>query len=92
MTANKLGQIMPFMGKKDPDLMPAEQRDEMVDDADIDGPLLDYAQKGTKVEFLGKDKLEGTDVYKLKVTSEEMARSRPITSTPTRTWRSAVDT
>lgn len=60
--------IMPFMGKKDPDLMPAEDRDEMVDEADMDGPLVDYAQKGNKVELLGKDKLEGTDVYKLKVT------------------------
>jgi hypothetical protein len=65
--------IMPFMGKKDPDLMPAEDRDEMIDEADMDGPLVDYAQKGNKVEFLGKDKLEGTDVYKLKVTLKDGA-------------------
>jgi outer membrane lipoprotein-sorting protein len=60
--------IMPFMGKKDPDLLPAEQRDELVEDATIGGLLMDYAAKGTKVEFLGKDKLEGTDVLKLKAT------------------------
>lgn len=65
--------IMPFMGKKDPDLMPAEERDELIDEADIDGPLVDYAQKGNKVEYLGKDKLEGTDVYKLKVTLKDGA-------------------
>lgn len=63
--------ISPFMGKKDPDVLPAEERDEMSEQADIDGPLLDYAQKGNKVESLGKDKLEGTDVYKLKVTLKD---------------------
>ena len=36
--------------------------------ADIDGPLVDYSQKGHTVELLGKDKAEGTDCYKLKVT------------------------
>jgi outer membrane lipoprotein-sorting protein len=65
--------ISPFMGKKDPDVLPAEERDEMADQADIDGPLMDYAQKGNKVESLGKDKLEGTDVYKLKVTLKDGA-------------------
>ncbi|ABF42021.1 conserved hypothetical signal peptide protein [Candidatus Koribacter versatilis Ellin345] len=64
-------QIMPFMGKKDPDLMSADERDDMADSADLDGPLMDYAAKGNKVEYLGKDKLEGTDVYKLKVTLKD---------------------
>lgn len=63
--------VMPFMGKKDPDVLPAEQRDELQEDAEIGGLLLDYAQKGTKVDFLGKDKLEGTDVYKLKATLKD---------------------
>jgi len=60
-------QIMPFMGKKDPELMSADEKKEMEEDADIDGDLVDYASKGSKVELLGKDKVEGTDVYKLKV-------------------------
>lgn len=65
--------IMPFTGKKDPELMPGDQADEMIDESDIDGPLMDYASKGNKVEYLGKDKLEGTDVYKLKVTLKDGA-------------------
>jgi hypothetical protein len=36
--------------------------------ADIGGPLFEYKSKGHQVELLGKDKVEGTDVYKLKVT------------------------
>ena len=34
----------------------------------MDGPLVDYKAKGNTVELLGKEKAEGTDCYKLKVT------------------------
>jgi outer membrane lipoprotein-sorting protein len=61
-------QIMPFMGKKDPELMSADEAKEMEETADLDGPLMDYKSKGHQVELLGKEKLEGTDAYKLKVT------------------------
>ena len=61
-------QIMPFMGKKDPEPMSADDKKEMELTADMDGPLVDYKSKGHKVELLGKDKVEGTDAYKLKVT------------------------
>ncbi len=61
-------QIMPFMGKKDPEPMSADDKKDLEENADIDGPLVDYKSKGNTVELLGKDKLEGSDVYKLKVT------------------------
>ncbi len=61
-------QIMPFMGKKDPEAMSADDKKDIEENADIDGPLVDYKSKGNTVELLGKDKLEGTDAYKLKVT------------------------
>ena len=61
-------QIMPFMGKKDPELMSADEKKDLEENADIDGPLVDYKTKGNKVELLGKEKLEGTDAYKLRVT------------------------
>jgi outer membrane lipoprotein-sorting protein len=61
-------QVMPFMGKKDPELMSADEAKEVEENADIDGPLVDYKSKGHQVELLGKEKLEGTDAYKLKVT------------------------
>jgi outer membrane lipoprotein-sorting protein len=60
--------IMPFTGKKDPEAMTADDTKELQEDADIDGPLVDYKSKGNTVELLGKDKLEGTDAYKVKVT------------------------
>ena len=61
-------QIMPFMGKKDPELMSADEAKETQEMADLDGPLVDYHSKGHQVELLGKEKVEGTDAYKLKVT------------------------
>lgn len=61
-------QIMPFMGKKDAELMSADEAKETEEMADVDGPLVDYQSKGHQVEFLGKEKIEGTDAYKLKLT------------------------
>jgi len=61
-------QIMPFMGKKDPELMSADEAKETEEMADIDGPLVDYKGKGHQIELLGKEKIEGTDAFKLKVT------------------------
>ena len=60
--------IMPFMGSPDPQRLSSEETKEVEDDADIDGPLVDYQAKGNKVELLGKEDMEGTEVYKLKVT------------------------
>jgi len=60
--------IVPFQGKKDAEQMTADDLKETKEQADIDGPLVDYKAKGHKVEMLGKDKVEGSDAYKLKLT------------------------
>ena len=36
--------------------------------ADLDGPLVDYAAKGTAIDFAGIEKVEDRDTYKLKLT------------------------
>jgi hypothetical protein len=61
-------KIEPWGGKKDAEALGEEEMKEIVEDADFDGPLVDYRRKGNKVEFVGLDKFEGTDAYKLKVT------------------------
>lgn len=61
-------KISPFGGKKDPELMGEDQLRGMVEEADFDGPLMDYQAKGNTVEYLGHDQVDGDDVYKLKVT------------------------
>lgn len=60
--------LMPFLGKKDPEPMAAEDLSQMESQSDLDGALVDYKDKGHQVEYLGKADLEGTPVHKLKVT------------------------
>jgi outer membrane lipoprotein-sorting protein len=60
--------VMPFTGKKDPEQMTAEDTKQVQEQADFDGPLFDYKEKGHKVELLGKEQVEGADAYKLKLT------------------------
>lgn len=61
-------KIEPWEGKKDPEPLGEGELKEIVEDSDIDGPLVDYHLKGNKVEYLGTEPVEGTDAYKLKVT------------------------
>jgi hypothetical protein len=61
-------KIEPWQGKKDPEALGEEEMKSILEDADFDGPLVDYKRKGNKVEFVGMDKFEGTDTFKLKVT------------------------
>ena len=60
--------LNPLSGRTDPEPLPSELRKSVEEQADIDGPLVDYKAKGNTVELLGKEKAEGTDCYKLKVT------------------------
>lgn len=61
-------KIEPWEGKKDPEPLGEEELMSIVEDSDFDGPLVDYQRKGNKVEFAGKEEVEGTDAFKLKVT------------------------
>jgi len=61
-------KIEPWGGKKDPEALGEEEMKSILEDADFDGPLVDYKRKGNKIEFAGMDKFEGTDTYKLKIT------------------------
>ncbi len=60
--------INPFGGKKDAEALGEEGMKQIIEDSDFDGPLVDYKKKGNKVEYIGKEDYEGSDIYKLKVT------------------------
>jgi outer membrane lipoprotein-sorting protein len=62
--------IMPFLGKKEPEAMAADDLKDMDDQADFEGPLVDYKSKGHQVELIGKENVEGTPAWKLKVTKK----------------------
>ncbi len=61
-------QVNPFEGRRDPELLSADDSKDLQIDADIDGPLVNYKEKGYKAELVGHDSVEGTDCYKIKLT------------------------
>ena len=63
-------QISPFGGRKDPEKMSGDDTKSLIEDAEIDGPLVDWQAKGSKVDYLGTEDVDGTLAYKLKVTQE----------------------
>ena len=61
-------KIDPFQGNPDPEKVAGDDLKDLEEQADLDGPLVDYKQKGHTVELIGKEDMEGTPVYKLKLT------------------------
>ena len=61
-------KLRPFLGRKEVEPFTPEEMKSASLDAELDGPLVDYAAKGTKVELEGIEKVEGQDTYKLKLT------------------------
>jgi len=68
--------VMPFMGKKDPEKMSEEEMKDIDEQADFDGPFVDSKAKGITVEYEGKEDIEGTPAYKLKVTRKRTRRGQ----------------
>ncbi|MEO6488784.1 MAG: hypothetical protein ABIO04_02495 [Ferruginibacter sp.] len=60
--------FMPVRGMTAPEDMEAEQYKSSLNQMDLQGPFLNYKDKGTKVEYVGTEKAGDADVYNLKVT------------------------
>ena len=60
--------LNPFMGDTLPQLSTDEELDELKDQADIDGMLYNYKDKGNTLELAGTANFEGQKVYLLKLT------------------------
>src|SRR6202790_654950 len=60
----------PFAGKANPEAMSEDELKSIVEEADMDGPLVNYKSKGNKVELAGKDKLNDKDVWRVKLTTK----------------------
>ena len=62
--------FMPFMGQSAAEAMPEEQVKEGVDELDLQGSLLNYKEKGHTVELVGKEAVDGTEAFKIKLTTK----------------------
>lgn len=60
-------KLRPFLNRHEVEPFTSDEMKSMSMQSDLDGPLVDYAAKGTKVEVDGTDKVEGHDTYRLKL-------------------------
>ncbi|MGH6889784.1 MAG: hypothetical protein ACREHF_11415 [Rhizomicrobium sp.] len=60
-------RVNPFEGRKDAERMGADEARALADEALIDGNLQSAAAKGAKVDYLGREDIDGTNTYKLRV-------------------------
>ena len=60
-------RISPFQGRKDPEKMSADDVKPLMEDAEIDGPLVNWKEKGSTLEYIGREDVDGTSAYKIKV-------------------------
>ncbi len=60
--------MRPYLNREDWEPFNADQLKSQSGKWDIDGPLFDYAAKGTKVALEGVDKIDGQGAYRLKLT------------------------
>ena len=64
-------QVMPFQGNPNAEPIPADQIKEMKGQMDVQGDLYNYKDKGNTIELVGNDEVDGTEVYKIKVTTKD---------------------
>ena len=63
----------PYLNRNDWEPFSAEQAKASAGKWDMDGPLIDYAAKGTKVALEGVEKVDARDAWKLKLTLKDGA-------------------
>lgn len=64
----KAWMVNPLVGVTSPQDITGPQFDALRDQADLDGPLVDYKTKGITLELLGTEPVEGKPAHKIKVT------------------------
>jgi hypothetical protein len=61
----------PFLNRTDAEPYTMDELKTAADAADLDGLLIDYAAKGTKIDVEGVEQIEGKQAYKLKLTLKD---------------------
>jgi len=60
-------KLRPYLNRREIEPFSEEELKKASHQEDLDGPLVDYAAKGSHVELAGTEKVEGRDTYKIKV-------------------------
>ena len=62
--------FMPFQGQTKPEAMTADDLKNSQDDLYLQDEFLTYTELGKKLEYFGKDDVDGTECYKIKMTDK----------------------
>jgi hypothetical protein len=62
-------KVRPYLNRNDVEPFTQEEMEASAGKWQLDGPLFDYAAKGSKVDLDGVEAVEGRDAYRLKVTT-----------------------
>lgn len=62
--------IRPGPGKQDAEPMSVDELKQVEDQPDFDGELVDYKERGHQLELVGKERVGGTDAWKLMLTKK----------------------
>jgi hypothetical protein len=67
-------KVRPFLNRNEVESYTAAEASSAASTDELDGPLIDYAAKGTKVALVGTEAVEGHPTYKLKLTLRDGAQ------------------
>jgi hypothetical protein len=70
ITNNEGWNFMPFNGQTKPEPMTSDDLKSVQDQLEIKDPLMTYVELGKKIEYLGKEDVDGIECHKIKLTNK----------------------
>jgi len=61
-------KLRPYIGRREVEKYSADETRQATQQQDLDGPLIDYAAKGTRLSLQGVERVDGRNAYKLQLT------------------------
>ncbi len=71
ITTTEGWNYMPFQGQTKPEPMTADDVKNAQEDLQLQNEFISYKEQGKKLEYLGKDDIDGTECFKLKMTDKD---------------------
>ncbi len=68
---NEAWTVEPFHGRRTATRIAADDAKELAQNADLDGPLVGWREKGHRVEYLGIEDVDGTPAHKVRVSLKD---------------------
>ncbi|HRE40176.1 MAG TPA: hypothetical protein PLG90_02500 [Ignavibacteria bacterium] len=63
--------INPFQGNSDPEVLKGPTAKALIRLSDLDGPIVNFKDKGYTAELIGKEKIENVETYNIKLTDKD---------------------